>query len=84
MKVLYNRIIVKQVESDDLEKSGIVIPSSAENNLLTGEVIEIGTDIDYVKVGDKVLYKEHAGEDIFLDGIPTRILLERSHVEAIL
>ena len=72
MKVqpLDERVLVKPIEQD--EKVGsIIIPDTAKEKPMTGEVIAVGTDEELkklIKKGDKVLFAKYAGEEIMING----------------
>ncbi len=79
MKVrpLSDRVIVKRVEEERKTASGIVIPDSATEKPDQGEIIavgkgKIGDDGKLqpmnVKVGDKVLFGQYAGQAFKIDG----------------
>ena len=74
---LADRVVLKQVEAEEVTKSGIVLPGSAKEKPQTAEVIAVGpgtVDKDGVKVemqvkaGDKVIYSKYAGTEVKLDG----------------
>lgn len=72
MKVqpLDDRLLVKPIEQE--EKVGsIIIPDTAKEKPMTGQVVEVGTDEELTKLikkGDKVIFGKYAGEEIKLDG----------------
>ena len=72
MKVqpLDERVLVKPIEQD--EKVGsIIIPDTAKEKPMTGEVVAVGTDEEIKKIlkaGDKVLFAKYAGEEIMING----------------
>ncbi len=72
MKVqpLDERVLVKPIEPE--EKVGsIIIPDTAKEKPVTGEVIAVGTDEEIKKIlkaGDKVIFGKYAGEEIKIDG----------------
>jgi chaperonin GroES len=77
IKPLGDRVVVKPFEAETKTASGIIIPDSAAEKPLEGEVIAVGngkvadngTKIEIeVKVGDKVLYSKYGGTEIKLDG----------------
>lgn len=76
IKPLGARVLLKEVETQETTKSGIVLPSNAKERSYVAEVIEVGPgEIKdgkqikmRVKKGDKVLYTKYAGTDIKLDG----------------
>ena len=84
-KPLYDRVLVKRVEQEQKTASGIIIPDSAQEKPIQGEVIATGeglvlengsTKALTVKVGNKVLFGKYAGEEIKLDGIEYLIMKE--------
>jgi len=87
MKVrpLQDRLLVKRVEEQERTKGGIIIPDTAKERPLEGEVIAIGNGkrledgtlvpLD-VKKGDRVLFGKYSGTEIKVDGIDHLILRE--------
>jgi len=76
IKPLGARVLLKEVETEETTKSGIVLPSNAKEKPYLAEVIEVGPGETkdgheikmQVKKGDKVLYSKYAGTEIKLDG----------------
>ena len=77
IKPLGSRVLLKEIETEETTKSGIVLPSSAKEKPYIAEVIEVGpgeTTKDgkevkiEVKKGDRVLYSKYSGTEIKLDG----------------
>lgn len=76
VKPLGTRVLLKEIETQETTKSGIVLPSNAKEKPYMAEVIEVGpgaikdgNEIKMeVKKGDKVLYSKYAGTEIKLDG----------------
>ena len=75
---LADRVVLKQVEAEEVTKSGIVLPGSAKEKPQTAEVLAVGpggTDKDgnpvkmEVSVGNKVIYSKYAGTEVKLDGV---------------
>jgi chaperonin GroES len=84
LKPLADRLLVKPIVSEDKTKSGIYLPDSAKNEHAEGEVIALGTGLkegkkyDFsVKVGDKVLYHQYAGEEFKSGGVDYKIISEK-------
>lgn len=87
MKVrpLQDRLVVRRVEEEEKTKGGIIIPDSAKERPLEGEVIAVGSGkrlddgtvapLD-VKEGDRILFGKYAGTEIKLDGVEHLILRE--------
>ena len=75
MKPLGDRIVLKQVETEEKTKSGIILPDSAKEKSQEALVVAVGPGkaVDgkltpmQVKEGDKVIYSEYAGTEVELD-----------------
>ena len=89
---LYDRILVKRLESETVSAGGLFIPETAKEKPQQAEVIATGTGrltdkgqtIDLiVKPGDKVLFGKYAGDEIKLDG-EDHIILKESDILAII
>jgi chaperonin GroES len=87
MKVrpLHDRLVVRRIEEKETVKGGIIIPDTAKEKPVEGEVIAVGNGkvLDSgakvpmdVKAGDKVLFGKYSGTDIKVDGQEYLILRE--------
>jgi chaperonin GroES len=77
MKPLADRIVIKPSPADEKTKGGIIVPDTAKEKPVIGEVVAVGpgkvtddgTKITLeVKVGDKVLYGKYSGTEVTIDG----------------
>lgn len=72
LQPLSDRVLVKPAPAEQKTASGIIIPDSAKEKPLKGEVVAAGLgtkdEIMQVQVGDVVLYGKYAGTEIELDG----------------
>jgi chaperonin GroES len=78
MKVtpMYDRVLLKRLEEQEVVKGGIIIPDTAKEKPLEAEVIAVGKGrIDgdkvvplEVKAGDKVLIGKFSGTEVTVDG----------------
>ena len=73
IKPLGDRVLVKPLISEEVTKSGIVLPDTAEKEKKEqGEIIAIGDGEKIkklnLKVGDKVLFGKYAGDEVEMDG----------------
>jgi chaperonin GroES len=83
IRPLYDRVLVRRIQSDDRTKGGIIIPDNAKEKPLEGEVVAVGNGrvlddgtvrkLD-VKAGDRVLFAKYAETEIKIDG-ETHLLL---------
>ncbi len=87
IRPLYDRIVVKRLESDDNVINGIIIPDSAKEKSQTGEVIAVGKgkrledgkiiELD-VKVGDKILFGKYSGSE--LPGVSDHLIIREDEI----
>ncbi|AFC70956.1 MAG: co-chaperone GroES [Rickettsia sp.] len=76
-KPLHDRIAIKPIEHEEKTKGGIIIPDTAKEKPMQGEIVAVGNGIRNkkgeihpleLKVGDKVLYGKWAGTEIEIKG----------------
>jgi chaperonin GroES len=76
---LADRVLIKPADAEEKTASGIIIPDSAKEKPLKGEVIAAGKGTKdeemILKEGDKVLYGKYAGTEIELN--ETKYLIMR-------
>ena len=81
---LHDRVIVKRIEEKESVKGGIIIPDSAKEKPMEGEVIAVGSGkrekgelipLD-VKPGDRVLFGKYGGTEIKIEDEELLILRE--------
>ena len=74
LKPMGKRLVLKEYEKEEKTASGIVIPSSAQEQPEYAEVVAIGDAVmkkdkyKDINVGDKVMYSKYSGTEIELDG----------------
>lgn len=72
IKPLGDRVLVEPAQAEEVTAGGIIIPDSAKEKPLKGNVIAVGNGTKdeemIVKAGDVVLYGKYAGTEIELDG----------------
>jgi len=76
VRPLHDRVLVKRIEEKEIVKGGIIIPDTAKEKPMEGEVVAVGpgkvgedgkrTPLD-VKAGDRVLIGKYAGTEIKID-----------------
>ena len=85
IKPLHDRVVIKRMEEEKLSAGGIVIPDSATEKPIKGEVVAVGTGKVFdngqvrapqVKVGDKVLFGKYSGTEVKLDGAELLVVKE--------
>ncbi|MBR2154831.1 MAG: co-chaperone GroES [Bacteroidaceae bacterium] len=87
IKPLADRVLVLPAPAEEKTVGGIIIPDTAKEKPLKGEVVAVGNgtkDEDMVlKVGDHVLYGKYAGTEIEFDG-EKYLIMRQSDVLAVL
>ena len=70
LKPTRNRVLVTRKKVEQKTAGGIIMPESAveEEKETTGEIVAAGPTVEGMKVGDVVLFGEHAGTDVKMDG----------------
>ena len=84
-KPLHDRLLVKPLPAETRTKAGLIIPDTAQEKPMQGEVVAVGKGkrledgrllkMD-VKAGDKVIYGKWSGTEVKLDGKDHVILKE--------
>ena len=83
IKPLGKRVLIKQVEQEEVTKSGIVLPGTASKEKpITGEVLAVGKEVEDVKAGDKVIFEKYSGTEV-KDGEESFLILDIDNVLAI-
>ena len=83
IKPLGKRVLIIQVEQEEVTKSGIVLPGTASKEKpITGEVLAVGKDVEDVKAGDKVIFEKYTGTEV-KDGDDSFLILDIENVLAI-
>jgi chaperonin GroES len=82
---LHDRVVVRRIEEDTKTKGGIIIPDTAKEKPMQGEVVAVGpggrdengklTPLD-VKAGDTVLFGKWSGTEVKIDGVEYLIMKE--------
>jgi chaperonin GroES len=74
---LQDRVLVRRIEEEEKTKGGIIIPDTAKEKPMEGEVLAAGPGVRGedgklhaldVKIGDRVLFGKWSGTEIKIDG----------------
>ena len=85
IKPLEDRIVIQQVEAEQVTSSGLVIPDTAKEKPQEGEVVAVGPGARdetgklvelSVKAGDRVLFGKWSGSEVKIDGEELLIMKE--------
>ena len=87
IKPLADRVLILPAPAEEKTIGGIIIPDTAKEKPLKGEVIAIGNGTKdeemVVKVGDTVLYGKYAGTELELEG-GKYLIMRQSDILAII
>ena len=92
LRPLHDRVIIKRLEAETKSAGGIVIPDTATEKPIKGEVVAVGTGkiLDdgkvralAVKAGDKVLFGKYSGTEVKVDGEELLVMREEDLVAII-
>ncbi len=85
IRPLNDRLVVRRVEEETTTAGGIIIPDSAKERPLEGEVIAVGSgrrledgtvqELD-VKQGDRILFGKYSGTEVKIEGTEHLIIRE--------
>jgi chaperonin GroES len=82
---LHDRVLVRRVEAEEKTSGGIIIPDTAKEKPMEGEVVAVGPGVRDedgkvhpldVKAGDRVLFGKWSGTEVKLDGEDLLIMKE--------
>jgi chaperonin GroES len=85
IKPLGDRVVIKPAEAEERTKGGIILPDTAKEKPVVGEVVAVGPGkvaddgkkiVMEVKVGDKVLYGKYSGTEVTIEGDEYLIMRE--------
>ena len=86
IKPLHDRVLVRRVEELTKTSGGIIIPDTAKEKPLKGEVIAVGNgtkdDAMVLKKGDQVLYGKYSGTELEVEG-EKYLIMRQSDVLAV-
>jgi len=82
---LHDRVVVKRIEEEQKTKGGIIIPDTAKEKPMQGEVLAVGPGVRNekgelvkldVQVGDRILFGKWSGTEVKIDGDELLIMKE--------
>jgi len=89
---LHDRVLIKRIEQDNKTAGGIIIPDTAKEKPVEGEVMACGTGLRAedgnivpldVQAGDRVLFTKWAGTEVTIDGQELLVMKESDIVGVI-
>jgi chaperonin GroES len=92
LKPLGDRVIVKPKAPEEKTKGGIILPDTAQEKPMEGEIVAVGNGkadetgkkvAMELKVGDKILYGKYSGTEIKIDN-DEYLIMRESDVYAVI
>ncbi|SRR5258706_14663454 len=85
IRPLQDRVMIQRVKEEETSKGGIIIPDTAKEKPIEGDIIAVGNGkvqkngtvrkLD-VEVGDRVLFGKYTGNEVTIDGEERLIIRE--------
>ena len=84
-KPLHDRVVVRRIEADEKTAGGIIIPDSAQEKPMQGEIVAVGPGarddkgeriVLDVQAGDRVLFGKWSGTEVKINGQELLIMKE--------
>ena len=85
IRPLYDRLVVRRIENQETVMNGIIIPDSAKEKPIEGDVVAVGNGkiledgkvraLD-IKAGDRILFGKYSGTEVKIDGEEHLIMRE--------
>ena len=69
LRPMADNILLKQHEAAETTSSGIILATTTKEKPAIYEVVAVGSKVDAVKAGEKVVVSKHTGTDITLDKV---------------
>ncbi len=89
---LHDRVLIRRIEAEERTPAGIIIPDTAKEKPVEGEVLAVGAGardeagrvmpLD-VKAGDRVLFGKWSGTEVIIDG-EERLIMKESDILGII
>ncbi len=82
---LHDRVLLRRVEQNEKTAGGIIIPDTAKEKPMEGEIVAVGTGLRDeagkvialdVKAGDRVLFSKWSGTEVQIDGEELLVMKE--------
>ncbi len=92
LRPLHDRVMVRRVDQEEKSAGGIIIPDTAQEKPMEGEIVAAGNGtfrddgtlvpLD-VKAGDRILFGKWSGTEVKIDGEDLLIMKESDHLAVI-
>ena len=80
---LSDYVVAKKQEAKNETASGILLPDSAKEEAVYANVLAVGGDVDNIKVGDKIIYKNEYEATTVKDGSDEYMIIFKKNIIAV-
>ena len=81
---LFDKVLIKRPDEFSETEGGIIIPETAREKAMNGEVVSIGPIVKQVKVGQTIMFAKYAGTDITFDDANQYLIIAERDVLGIM
>lgn len=82
IRPLFDKIVIEPIEAEERTKSGIILPTAAQEKQQMAKVLAVGPGgmidgkdvVMQIKTGEKVLYSKYSGSEFKIDGKDVTII----------
>ncbi len=85
LRPLHDRVVVRRIKADEKTAGGIIIPDTAQDQPMEGEVVAVGPGVRNehgqlapmdLKAGDRILFGKWSGTEVKIDGEEILVMKE--------
>ena len=81
---LFDKILIKRPDEFSETEGGIIIPETAREKAMNGEVISVGDDVKHVKKGQTIMFRKYAGTDVTFNDANQYLIISEQDVLGIM
>lgn len=76
IKPLADRVVAVQEAVELKTASGLYLPDNAQEKPVVAKITAVGPDVKFLKIGDKIVYKQYSTTELKVNGIDYLIIKE--------
>lgn len=80
---VHDRLLVRQHPEESMSRGGIFIPHEAREKMIMGDLIACGPDVEWLHVGEVIMFSPHAGHPIKI-GAEDFLLMKEADVMGVM
>jgi chaperonin GroES len=78
IKPLFDQVQIEVKKAETMTSSGIILTQKDDQKLEQATVLAIGPDVEWLKVGDEILFKAYSSDTIELNGVELSFVKEEN------